>query len=353
MTTPVGATMRAVRWHARGDVRFELVPEAPDPGPGEARVRVAWCGICGSDVHEYRSGPIRVPLEPHPVTGQQAPITLGHEISGWVVDTGAEVHGIAPGDLVALNALMPCGRCADCAAGVGNRCQIFGHLGMSADGGLADLVTVPVEMVVVAPPGLDPAVVALAEPFAVAVHAVRQLGNPTSTPCTVVGAGAIGLAVGLVLRDRGCEVTMVDVAATRLQHAAQLGFNAVHDTDPPPALAAYVVDCSGSRFGPASAIARVTPGGTVCLAGLPEQRGELDFSDVVLREVVIVGSVSHLTRTDLAPAVQLLAAEPAAAALVITARVPLRRAVDDGLAVLGGPRGAEHAKILVQVAGSD
>jgi (R,R)-butanediol dehydrogenase/meso-butanediol dehydrogenase/diacetyl reductase len=344
--------MRAVRWHGRGDVRVDLVPEAPAPSAGEVRVRVAWCGICGSDVHEFRSGPIRVPLAPHPVTGQQAPITLGHEISGWVVDTGAGVTGPMPGDLVALNALMPCGRCSECVAGAGNRCPTFGHLGMSADGGLADLVTVPGEMVVVVPPGLDPAIAALAEPFAVAVHAVRRAGDPQSSACTVIGAGAIGLAVALVLRNRGCEVTLVDVAAARLEHAAQLGFRAVHDADPPPPAAAYVVDCSGSRFGPASAISRATPGGTVCLAGLPEQPGELDFSDVVLREVVIVGSVSHLTQSDLRPAVDLLAADPETAARVITARVPLRSAVQDGLAVLGGPAGSDHAKILVQVAGA-
>jgi (R,R)-butanediol dehydrogenase/meso-butanediol dehydrogenase/diacetyl reductase len=253
---------------------------------------------------------------------------------------------------VAVNALLPCGRCADCMAGAGNRCATFGHLGMSADGGLADLVTVPEEMLVVAPPGLDPALVALAEPFAVAVHAVRQLGNPEAMACTVVGAGAIGLATALVLRDRGCQVTLVDVAHTRLQHAGRLGFGVVHDADPVLALTPYVVDCSGSRFGPASAVARVTSGGTVCLAGLPESPGELNFADVVLREVMIVGSVSHLTVPDLAPAVQLIAADPTTAELVITGRVPLPRTVDDGLAVLSGPRGGDHAKILVQVAGA-
>lgn len=344
--------MQAVRWHGRGDVRVELVPEASVPRAGEVRLRVAWCGICGSDVHEYRSGPIRVPVAPHPVTGQSAPIILGHEISGWVVDTGPGVHSAAPGDLVALNALLPCGQCAECTAGAGNRCPTFGHLGMSADGGLAELVTVPAEMVVVAPPGLDPAIAALAEPFAVAIHAVRQLGGPQSVPCTVVGAGTIGLAVAMVLRDRGCGVTMVDVATSRVQHAERLGFRAMHDSDPPPAQATYVVDCSGSRLGPASAVARVAPGGTVCLAGTPEQPGELDFSDVVSREVVIVGSVSHLTDLDLRPALELLAADPQTAERIVTARVPLRRAVEDGLVVLGGPGGTEHAKILVQVHGT-
>src|SRR3954447_23754019 len=114
--------MRAVRWHGRGDVRFEKVPGAPPPGPDEIRIRVAWCGLCGSDVHEYRSGPFQIPLRPHPVTGRCAPIILGHEVSGWVDELGADRADLAPGTLVSLNALLPCGACRECLRGAPQRC---------------------------------------------------------------------------------------------------------------------------------------------------------------------------------------------------------------------------------------
>ncbi|MGH8882579.1 MAG: zinc-dependent alcohol dehydrogenase, partial [Stackebrandtia sp.] len=160
--------MRAVRWHGRGDVRVERVPPAPDPGPGEVRVRVAWCGLCGTDVHEHRSGPFYI---------SAAPMIIGHEIAGWVDAVGDDVPGLAAGDLVGLNGLLPCGACAQCARGAYHLCPIFGHIGFTAAGGLAELVTVPAAMVVAAPSGLDSDLAALGEPFAVALHGVRQAGR--------------------------------------------------------------------------------------------------------------------------------------------------------------------------------
>src|SRR4051794_29492354 len=204
--------MRAVRWHARGDVRFEDVADAPTPGPTEVRIRVAWCGLCGSDVHEYRAGPFQIPLRPHPVTGRCAPIVLGHEVSGWIDRVGAEVTGLTAGELVSLNALIPCGRCDQCVQGAAQRCVPFGHIGMSADGGLADLLTVPAEMVVPVPPGTGADVAALGEPFAVALHAIARAERPAGQRCIIVGAGAIGLAVALVLRAAGNKVTVLDIA---------------------------------------------------------------------------------------------------------------------------------------------
>src|SRR5882757_7775273 len=106
--------MKAVRWHARGDVRLDDIPVPPPPAPFQITVDVAACGICGSDVHEYRSGPFAIPVEAHPHTGQHAPLTLGHEISAWVTATVAEVEHVSVGDLVALNALIPCENCDRC-----------------------------------------------------------------------------------------------------------------------------------------------------------------------------------------------------------------------------------------------
>jgi (R,R)-butanediol dehydrogenase / meso-butanediol dehydrogenase / diacetyl reductase len=317
-------------------VRVDEVPPAPDPGPREVRVRVAWCGLCGTDVHEYRSGPFYI---------SRPPMIIGHEIAGWVDAVGAEVPGLAEGDLVGLNALLPCGICAQCGRGAYHLCPIFGHVGFTAPGGLAELVTVPAAMVVPAPAGMDGAVAALGEPFAVALHGIRQADRPQGTRCVVVGAGTIGLAVAMLLQADGNAVTVTDVAESRLRRAAKLGF----DTDPGEP-ASVVFECAGAPAAPATAFGLAEPGGLVVLVGLSEKPSTVDLNVVVLREIRVVGSMSHLAEADLAPALAFLAAHGDAARQLVTARIPLRDTVSRGLDVLAGPDGAEHAKILVEVA---
>jgi (R,R)-butanediol dehydrogenase / meso-butanediol dehydrogenase / diacetyl reductase len=349
---PTGSRlMRAVRWHGRGDVRVEEVPEAGPPGPHEVRVRVAWCGLCGSDLHEYRSGPFRIPLRPHPVTGQSAPVVIGHEISGWIEAVGAETAGLREGDLVALNALLPCGACGPCLQGDVHLCLTLGHLGMSADGGLAELVTVPAAMVVPAPVGMGGDVAALAEPFAVAMRAVGQAGRPVGGSCLVLGAGAIGLSVAIVLRAGGNAVTLLDIARHRLRHAAELAFAAldVRAAEAAALQAPVVFECSGADVAPDLAFRLAEPGGLVVLIGLPESPSTVDFTVVVLREVHVVGSMSHLADADMAPALSLLAEHAEEASRIVTARIPLGATVTHGLDAMAGPGRARHAKILVRV----
>ena len=343
--------MRAVRWHGRGDVRFEEVSDPPRPAPTEVMVRVAWCGLCGSDVHEFRSGPFQIPLRPHPVTGRHAPIILGHEVSGWIEQLGSDVSGLSVGDLVSLNGLIPCGRCDQCRRQAPQRCASFGHIGMSADGGLADLLTVPAEMVIAAPHGADPEVAALGEPFAVAMHAIAQADRPSDQRCVVIGAGAIGLAVAMVLRAAGNLVTVLDIATERLRHAEALGLTAVPVGAAPEfdGAAAVVFECSGASDAPATAIRLTEPGGLIVFAGLPERPSTLDWKPLVLRELRTVGTVSHRTEADLVPALGFLAAHAADARRLVTARIPLAATVPGGIQELASADGRRHGKILVRV----
>ena len=343
--------MRAVRWHGRGDVRVEQVAPARMPGPGEIRVRVAWCGLCGTDLHEYRAGPVHIPTRPHPVTGRAAPITLGHEIAGWIESVGAGVTGLAEGDLVALNALLPCGGCPPCRRGDIHLCLTFGHLGFSADGGLADLVSAPAAMAVPAPPGMPADLAALAEPFAVAMRAVRHAGRPSGTRCVVLGAGTIGLAAATVLRADGNEVTLLDVAPERIAHASRLGFAAggVDEALAGRRQAPVVIECSGAVPAADAAVRLAEPGGIAVVVGLPGAPSPIDLSNLVLREVRLVGSMSHLADADLAPALAVLAAHPARALGIVTGRIPLAATVTEGFDVLAGPDRGRHAKILVRV----
>ncbi|GAA3889910.1 alcohol dehydrogenase catalytic domain-containing protein [Streptomyces sedi] len=352
--------MRAVRWHGRDDVRYETVPDAPPPGPGEVRVAVAWCGLCGTDLLEYRGGPVEIPTRPHPVTGALAPVVLGHEVAGRVDATGPGVTGLVPGALVALNGLIPCDRCAVCADGAYHLCPDFAHIGMSADGGLAERVTVPARMVEPAPEGLDADVAALAEPFAVAWHLVRRLGTPGGRRALVVGAGTIGLATALILRAGGDEVTVADIGERRLAVPRALALPTQRaDLDPPASGASgalrasgalgseLVVDCTGTGPGFALACAATRPGGTLGLAGLPGAPVPFDLAAAVKRELTLVGSMSHRTAEDLRPALAFLAEHSEEARRLITGTVELERAVTHGLDVLTGPERGRHVKILV------
>src|SRR4051795_710215 len=106
--------MRAVRFHDRRDIRVDDVPEPVEPQGHEILVRPRWCGICGTDLHEYVAGPIVTPAEPHPLTGAELPQILGHELSADVVAVGSEVTNVAAGDRVSIMPLVFCGRCYFC-----------------------------------------------------------------------------------------------------------------------------------------------------------------------------------------------------------------------------------------------
>ena len=130
--------MRAARFYDRFDIRIEDV-DVPDlKSPDDVLVEVAWCGICGTDLHEYLVGPIVTPVKPHPLTGATLPQTLGHEFSARVVETGSEVAGVTAGDRVAIMPAIVCGKCDYCRRGLGHLCVKFACTGLSAEtGGLA------------------------------------------------------------------------------------------------------------------------------------------------------------------------------------------------------------------------
>ena len=109
--------MKAAVWHKKGDIRIEEIP-VPSPGPGQVKVKIKTCGICRSDLHEFREGPFIIPSRPPPLTGRQGgPVILGHEFSGEVVALGEGVTQFSPGDRVVANPLIYCGECHYCKLG--------------------------------------------------------------------------------------------------------------------------------------------------------------------------------------------------------------------------------------------
>jgi (R,R)-butanediol dehydrogenase / meso-butanediol dehydrogenase / diacetyl reductase len=344
--------MKAVRWHGRHDVRYEEVEDAAPPGAGEVRVRVAWCGLCGTDVHEYLHGPLVIPTRPHPVTGLAAPVTLGHEVAGVVDATGRDVRGLEPGQPVALDGLIPCRSCDACQAGLPNLCRTLGHIGFSFPGGLAEALTVPASMAVAPEVEVPLDVLAFAEPASVAVRCADRAELRQGQELLVVGAGSIGLAVAEVCRaEHGAEVVLTDTAAWRLGKAGRLGYRTLRPDELRGLAGEWdvptVIDCTGAPQVVGLALPFVAPGGRIVVAGLPAEPGSLDLADLALREISIVGTMSHLGRTDFRRAVELLASGEVRAAELLTKRISLADTVPQGLDCLAGPDGQEQIKILV------
>ena len=173
---------------------MEEVPPPAPPGPGELQLQVRWCGICGTDLEEWLSGPVFIPAAaPHPLTGARAPLILGHEFAGVVVAVGAGVTEPSPGQRVAVDTIVSCGSCHWCQRGEVTRCPALGALGLHGDGGLAELCNAPARMCLPVPDTVADDAAALAEPLAVAVRALRRGGLRPGERVAVVGAGTVGL----------------------------------------------------------------------------------------------------------------------------------------------------------------
>ncbi len=211
--------MRALVLHGIGDLRLEDVPR-PAPGPGEVLVRVAYCGVCGSDIPRvFVKGTYRFPT------------ICGHEFAGTIEQCGAGVAGYQPGDRVAVFPLVWCGRCAACERGAFVMCSNYDYYGSRRDGAFAEFVAVPAQNLLRVPEGVSLAAAALTEPAAVALHAVRRAGRAlVGQTAAIFGAGPIGLLAAQWARRIGADqVILFDPVAEKLATARRLGFTLVFD----------------------------------------------------------------------------------------------------------------------------
>ncbi|MBE9916419.1 2,3-butanediol dehydrogenase [Paenibacillus donghaensis] len=217
--------MKALRWHGQKDLRLDDIQE-PAATKGKVKIKVEWCGICGSDLHEYVAGPIFIPqAEAHPLTGEKAPIVMGHEFSGQVVEIGEGVTKVAVGDRVVVEPIYACGKCEACKQGKYNLCNKMGFLGLAGGGGgFSGYVAADEIMVHKIPEAVSFEQGALVEPSAVALHAVRQSKLKVGDKAAVFGTGPIGLLVIEALKASGAsEIYAVELSPERKQKAAELG----------------------------------------------------------------------------------------------------------------------------------
>lgn len=215
--------MRAAVYYGPNKVSVEDVA-IPTPGPGQVQLQVGFNGICGTDLHEYYAGPIFVPTQPHPLTHQELPLTLGHEFSGTITAVGAGVTGWREGDRVAVEPIYKCDHCGPCAAGNYNVCQQIGFHGLMSDGGMAEYTVVPTNMLHRLPDNVSLELGALVEPMSVAYHAATLGDVRPGDTAMVFGAGPIGIGLWFALRGTGLqEVFVVEPSPTRRAAIEALG----------------------------------------------------------------------------------------------------------------------------------
>ncbi|HEY3391971.1 MAG TPA: galactitol-1-phosphate 5-dehydrogenase [Lacipirellulaceae bacterium] len=309
--------------------KLELVSmERPALGPNDVLVRVAACGICGSDVHGYDgSSGRRIP-----------PIVMGHEAAGTVVEVGASVDRVRAGDRVTFDSTISCGECDRCRSGQVNLCGKRRVFGVSCDeyrqhGAYAEFVAVPQNVLYPLPPELPFEHAALIEPVSVALHAVELLQVKQGERAVVVGSGMIGLLVIQALRVAGCrDVIAVDIDAGRLERARELG--ATHTIDSKQTDAVYAVlaltegrgaelavEVVGNAAALSTALRSVVRGGRVGLVGNISPEVPLPLQIVVSRELTLGGSCA--SAGEYARAIELVASGAIRVAPLISALAPL------------------------------
>lgn len=351
--------MRALRWHGPRQVSLDDVGEPGPPGPGEAVVEVAYCGICGTDVHEYQSGPHLIRPGPHPLTGARPPLTLGHEISGRVLAVGPGGSQISPGGRVAVDPCWRCGNCRPCRRGQYQVCDLGGSVGLASPGGLARYVTVPAEGLATVPDNVPLQLATLAEPLSVGLHAVRQGEVATGDIVVVIGGGPIGAACTLAARAAGAVTVIVaEPLPERRRLLMQLG--ATMTTDPAESAVHRVVrretagqgadiaiETSGAGSSLETALKSTRRRGTVVIPALSDARYELDGRQVVLYERRLIGSLGY--NWDLPRVLSLISGGAISPEPMISGVFPLARAADV-LAEMAARAGG-HFKALIEVSG--
>ena len=297
------ASVLGVRLHGPGDVRVEPV-EVPELVPGTVRVRVAWSGICGTDLHAYRSGG----------TGLDLPAVLGHEVAGRVEAT-SDPDRWPEGTRVAVDPAFACGMCLQCREERTNLCQRIRICGFDAPGGLAELVRVPTGNLLPLPDSLQLRTAASVEPVGCAVHAVRRAALQQGVGAVVIGAGAIGLGVASVALALGADpVVVAEPVEARRRMAERTGASVVDAGETVERVreafgggAPVVVEASGSKSGLRLALACAARGSRVVVVGIHAGKFWLDANWAFGAELSLLWSLGAL-RSDLERAVDLLAA---------------------------------------------
>jgi 2-desacetyl-2-hydroxyethyl bacteriochlorophyllide A dehydrogenase len=276
----------------RGDKSFSVEKtEAEPPADNEVRVRIAYCGICGTDMHVFHGNmDARVGFER----------VIGHEMSGTVESVGPGVTNVSVGQKVVVRPLDHCGACPACDAGLNHICHNLKFLGLDTDGAMQELWTVPAHTIHILPDDLRMDHAALIEPVAVACHDVRLSDLRNGEDVLVIGGGPIGMLCAMVARDAGGNVVISEVNPNRLAIAETLGFATVNpvEADLQAAINArtggkgadVVFEVSGTQPGVDAMTACAATRGRIVMVAIHAQKPQIDLFQFFWRELKLIGA---------------------------------------------------------------
>jgi len=309
-----------------GNQKFDTGPcVAVAPAAGQVQIRVAYCGICGTDLHLFHGAMAQRLTLPH---------VMGHEMSGTIEAVGAEVHGWKPGDRVTVRPLDPCGACPACRIGHSHICHNLKFIGIDTPGALQGNWTVPAHTLHRLPDSLALREGAMVEPVAVACHDVRMSDLKEGEFAAVIGGGPIGILVALVAQARGARVVMAEVNAFRLQLARDLGIDAINplETDLPQLVnertggagADVVFEVSGSQAGADTMTKLPRTRGRIVVVAIYGEVPKVDLFRFFWRELKLSGARVYEPE-DFELAIELASA----------GRLPLTKLITDVLPLAG------------------
>lgn len=309
----------------------------PQPGPGEVRIRTAFTGICGSDLHAYKGTHIR----------RKLPLVPGHETCGVIDAVGEGVEGLATGTRVTVVPELGCGKCYACKNGWPNVCTSKVLLGTGKwPGAFAEYFCAPAVNVLELPAGMSLKLAALTEPVAVAVHAIRQAGFSKGQSMLLFGAGGIGSVILALCKIHGAgHTTVCDLKDFNLDVARTQGADLLLNTsdvaapdqlerlDIPLVDTVFIAASHHDLVNQSFKVAR--PHGTIVLVGQFNHPGVIDVDKSRLREQHIVGSFTYII-DDFREAIRVLHAHSEVFAPLITKEITLEQVDDTVKAMIAG-----------------
>ncbi|MBF4992683.1 2,3-butanediol dehydrogenase [Arthrobacter gandavensis] len=355
--------MKAARYYDRGDIRIDELPE-PEVLPGTVGIDVAWCGICGTDLHEYLEGPIFAPAQgqTHPISGEGLPVTLGHEFSGVVYAVGEGVDDLEVGQHVVVEPYIIRD---DVDTGPESRdyhlSPDMNFIGLAGrGGGLGEKVVVrrrwvhPIDSSV----PLDQA--ALIEPLSVGYHAVERSGAKAGDVALVGGAGPIGLLTAAVLKAQGITVAISELSPLRREKALEAGV-ADYALDPSQVDVAEEVrkitdgkgadvafECTSVQAVLDTLMDALRPTGVLVVVSIWGKRSDFDIHKLVMKEIDMRGTIAYVNSH---PAtIELVESGKIDLSPFITGKIGLEGLVDEGFDTLIN-RNETAVKILVSPSG--
>jgi 2-desacetyl-2-hydroxyethyl bacteriochlorophyllide A dehydrogenase len=277
--------MKAAVLNNKADLSVIELPD-PVPGPGEVVVEITLAGVCGTDYSLYH-GKFDVPL----------PVVPGHEGMGAVRDIGLGVTNVDLGQRVVIQPNFACWECNLCAKGMDNICSQKVRLGLDINGVFAKYVKVPSRYVWPVPGNLDDRTAVLAEPLAVAAHALKILPPGKGDRVLVIGAGVIGIMTLLLAKLQGAHVSISDLLKEHLAMAEKMGADNTYKVGgankPESSSFDLIYETAGAPTGLADAIELAAPGGRIALLGLPGADHPVFYTTIVRKELTVVGSMIY------------------------------------------------------------